>query len=672
MVHLSCILYFTDRMKTDSLPLWTPSSSFVDNANLTRYRLWLEQQYGLHFEDYEALWRWSTEQVGSFWKSIWDYFELSKNPWQGPVMSNDAMPDTQWFSGAQINYAEQIFRRYTNDHPAILFQSERHPLTEISWSELRDKVGRLRSFLKNAGVHKGDRVAAFIPNIPEATYGFLAASSIGAIWSSCSPDFGVSSVVDRFSQIEPKVLLVADGYQYNGKPYSKVDVINEIVDALPSVLRVILIPYLDPDLGKETVSKAVLWEEALCIGSEELHFEQMEFNDPIWVLYSSGTTGAPKAITHSHGGVLLEHLKYLAFHNDVHPGERFFWFSTTGWMMWNYVQGALLLGATIVLYDGSPGYPDLGILWKMAGDGKIEHFGTSAPYLVACMKKSVEPAQEADLSGLRSVSSTGAPLPPEAFDWIYAHVKQDLWLCSMSGGTDVCTAFVGGCPWKPVYSGEIQARGLGCSLFALDELGQPVIDEVGEMVITKPMPSMPIYFWNDPGKKRYRESYFEHYDKTWRHGDWVKITPTGGLMIYGRSDATLNRQGVRIGTAEIYRVLDQLPEIKDALIVNLELDSGQHFMPLFVIPQTGTEVHEQLRNKISGLLRSACSPRHVPDEIYAVEEIPYTISGKKMEAPVKKILLGMSDASSFNRDAMRNPKAMDYFFEFADKLSKGD
>ncbi|MDX1478896.1 MAG: acetoacetate--CoA ligase [Saprospiraceae bacterium] len=644
--------------------IWRPSPATIANARLTGYRTWLKERHGMHFQTYHDLWQWSVEHIETFWESIWEYFGVDSSAPYDHVLQGK-MPDAQWFAGARINYAQHIFRNATDTHPAVMFKSERHPLTEISWEELTDQVARLRTFLRRCGVQPGDRVAAYVPNIPEATVGFLAACSLGAVWSSCSPDFGADSVIDRFAQIEPKVLICVDGYQYGGKSFDKMDVVRQIARQLPSVEKSVLIPYLDPEATADALNGGELWDRALAGDPEPLAYAQVPFDHPIWVLYSSGTTGVPKAITHSHGGMLLEHLKYLAFHNDVHRGERFFWFSTTGWMMWNYVQAAMLHGATIVLYDGSPGYPDLDVLWRLVQDTGMEHFGTSAPFLIACMKAGLSPKMRFDFSRLRSVSSTGAPLPPEAFDWVFAHVDSDICLWSMSGGTDVCTAFVGGCPELPLHRGEIQCRALGCALYAYNPAGEPVVGEVGEMVITRPMPSMPVFFWNDPGKQRYRASYFDHYPGIWRHGDWVEISPHGGLTMYGRSDATLNRQGVRIGTAEIYRALHGIEAVRDALIVHLD---ERDYMPLFVVLNPGYALDADLRKEIKATLRQRCSPRHVPDEMIAVADIPYTISGKKMEAPVKKILSGQPVTTSLNRDAMRNPEAMDFFIAMAGKL----
>lgn len=648
--------------------LWAPTEAFRAQSRLAHYRQWLSKHHQLDFDDYKALWSWSVSEPAAFWATLWDYFDIIAHQPYTQVMSDDPMPDTRWFEGSTLNYAEHIFRNRTTEHPALMAQSETRPLHSLSWAELEEQVAAFAVFLKVQGVEKGDRVVGFLANTEEASIAFLAACSLGAVWSSCSPDFGTSSVTDRFQQIEPKVLIAVDGYTYNGKPYDKTGVVQEIVAALPTLKRVVLVPFLDENAKAAAIPKAVNWAEALGTPHNGLEFEPVPFAHPIWVLYSSGTTGIPKAITHSHGGVLLEHLKYLAFHNDVHSGERFFWFSTTGWMMWNFVQAAMLAGATPVLYDGSPGYPDMTVMWDFAEKAQINHFGTSAPFLVASMKRGIKPSTDFDLSALRSVGSTGAPLPPEAYDYVYQHIKEDLWLCSMSGGTDVCTAFVGGCPERPVYMGEIQCRALGCALYAYDDDGQPLEEEVGEMVITKPMPSMPIYFWNDAGKARYRESYFELFPGIWRHGDWVKITGRDSLVILGRSDATLNRHGVRIGTAEIYRAVNKVQAVKDSLIVNLELQGGRHYMPLFVLMNEGEALTDSVKEELRSTLRQTYSPRHVPDDIIEVADIPYTISGKKLEAPVKKILLGHPVEKAANRDAMRNPETLDFFIEFAKGL----
>ncbi len=666
---------FDFALMTDQQPtlLWQADENTRQHAHLQAYLAWLAKRHQRHFDNYSALWRWSVAEPAAFWETVWEYFSVISHAPYRQVLSNFNMPGAHWFDGAQLNYAEHIFRKATADDPAILFQNERQALHEISWKTLQQQTATLARFLRNAGIKPGDRIAAYLPNTPHAIVAVLAAMSIGAVWSSCSPDFGANSVADRFVQIEPKVLITVDGYTYGGKPFDKHKTVQDICQLLPSLQTVIFIPYLNANARPDDLPNAVLWDDVVNSGEDTpgtLRFEPLPFDHPVWILYSSGTTGIPKAITHSHGGNLLEHLKYLHFHNDVHPGERFFWYSTTGWMMWNFTLAAMLTGATIVLYDGSPGYPSLNVLWELAQNARITHFGTSAPFLVSCMKNGLVPKNDVDLSPMRSIGSTGSPLPPEAFDWVYENVKHDIWLSSMAGGTDVCTAWVGGNPLLPVYEGEIQCRCLGCAMESWDEDGKPVpAGAVGEMVVTKPMPSMPVFFWNDPDGTRYRSSYFEEYPGVWRQGDWLCITPRDSLVILGRSDATLNRQGVRIGTAEIYRALDKIPDIQDSLIINLERPDGSDWMPLFVTLVPGVALDDALIAEVRKTLRSDYSPRHVPDAIFVVPEIPYTISGKKMETPVKKILQRKPLEKAYNRDSMKNPSAMDFFIAFAEKQS---
>jgi acetoacetyl-CoA synthetase len=644
--------------------LWQPTKASVEQTNLYQYRQWLDRTHGLEFDDYFELWDWSVTEIEVFWKSLFRYFDISYSGQLDPVLIGE-MPRASWFNNAMLNYAERIWEHADDHSAAIIWKTELNPLTSLTWVKIRTKVIDVQQYLLACGLKPGDRVAAFMPNIPETSIAFLATIGLGGVWSSCSPDFGAESVIDRFEQIEPTVLIATDGYTYNGKPYDKRHVVTEIFNRLDKTKHLLQIPFL----GEAILPHAQNWSE-LKNQTAELINLRLPFNHPIWVLYSSGTTGAPKAITHSHGGVLLEHLKYITFHNDVKKGERFFWYSTTGWMMWNFVHASWLVGATVVLYDGSAAYPDLNAMWELSEEGKVNHFGTSAPYIVACMKADLSPGNDFDLSHLRSIGSTGSPLPPEGFDWVYTHVKKDLWLASMSGGTDVCTAFVGGCPTQPVYIGEIQCRALGCALYSWDDDMHHEENRVGEMVITKPMPSMPIYFWNDANFDRYTSSYFDMYPGVWRHGDWVEITDRGSLIIYGRSDATLNRHGIRIGTSEIYRALMDIQEIKDALIVNVELSGGRHYMPLFVILNENRVLSEELKKKINNHLRKTYTPRHVPDEIIAVPDIPYTISGKKMEAPVKKILMGLSSAASMNKGAMRNPESINFFENFARTMER--
>ena len=652
------------------VPLWEAGEDVKREANITRYMQWLKSEKGLNFETREELWQWSVNNLEDFWASLWDYFHIKASSPYSAVLSERKMPGAKWFPGAKLNYAEHVFRNATSSRPAVLFRSERQQLVEVSWSELQQKVGSVAQALKAMGVKSGDRVVAYMPNIPETLIAFLACASIGATWSSCSPDFGTNSVIDRFKQIEPKVLFAVDGYQYGGKAYDRRPIIAELKQSLPTVEKTVVVPYLfqDEQPDSESLRDAVSWQELLQQPSE-LVFEQVPFDHPLWVLYSSGTTGLPKAIVQGQGGILLEHMKNLSLEMDLKPEDRFFWFTTTGWMMWNLLIGGLLVGATVLQYDGSPAYPDIGTLWKFAEDTGMTFFGTSAAYIASCMKAGIEPGKTYDLSKLRAIGSTGSPLPPEGFKWIYDHVKRDLWLASVSGGTDVCSAFVGGSILLPVYAGELQCRSLGAKVEAFDEQGRPLIDEMGELVITEPMPSMPIYFWNDPEGKRYQESYFEMYPGIWRHGDWIMITNRGSAVIYGRSDSTINRQGIRMGSSEIYRIVEGIPEVLDSLIVGVELPGGKYYMPLFVVLRDGVTLDDALKAKIKESLRKGISPHHVPDEVIAVPEVPRTLSGKKLEVPVKKLFMGAPVEKAASADAMSNPESIGYFVEFADKVN---
>jgi acetoacetyl-CoA synthetase len=604
--------------------------------------------------------------LDEFWACLLKYFDVQYSG-HFEYVHQGKMPDVKWFEGIELSYAEHIFRSTNNENPAILFTREDGVKGEWSWNELQTRVSGLQQFLIAAGVKPGDRVAAYLPNIPEATASFLAANSIGAVWSSCSPDFGTQAVLDRFVQIAPKVLIVTDGYQYGGKYFNKLETVAEIIKSMPTLEQVILIP---TQKNKSNVTfEYTCWTD-IKPSEKEIQFTRVPFSHPIWILYSSGTTGMPKAITHGTGGILLEQLKYATFHQDVKKEERCFWYTTTGWMMWNYLHGCLLTGGTMVLYDGHPAYPNRNTLWKLIDDFQISHFGISGSYIVSNMKSDIEPVQEFQLTSLRSIGSTGSPLPTEGFRWIYEKVKRNVWLTSMSGGTDICSAFVGGVPLLPVHEGEIQSVALGCDLQVWDESGRPLQDQEGEMVITKPMPSMPVFFWNDPDKKRYTESYFEMYPGTWRHGDWIKQTPHGGLIIYGRSDATLNRGGVRIGSAEIYKTINKIPEIKDSLIVCIDKPGGEFYMPLFVILGEEVKLDETLIRKIKQMLKTECSPRHVPDEVLACPDIPYTLSGKKTETPVKRILMGHDPKKVVNAGSLRNPESLQYFIAIFAALHK--
>jgi len=654
---------------TEGTLLWEPSEEFKENANVSRYMEWLEKEKGLSFDDYGELWEWSVTELEEFWSSIWEYSDVRASKPYTRVLSGREMPGAKWFEGAELNYAEHVFRNAKEDEPAVLHQSELRQLSETSWRELEDKVGALAEGLKGLGVERGDRVVAYLPNVPEALIAFLACASLGAVWSSCSPDFGVGSVVDRFAQIEPKVLLAVDGYRYGGKAFDRTEVAARLQEEMPALEKTVVLPYLTEEPDTSALENVVFWDELLS-GNEgaELAFEQVPFDHPLWVLYSSGTTGLPKAIVQGHGGILLEHLKKIHLHIDLQPEDRFFWFTTTGWMMWNLLVSGLLVGSTILTYDGNPGYPDMNALWEFAQETAMTCFGTSAGYLTSCMKAGIEPGRNFDLSALKSIGSTGSPLPPEGFDWIYENVKRDLWLFSTSGGTDLCTAFVGGVPLLPVRSGELQARSLGAKVEAYDEEGNSLVDEVGELVITEPMPSMPLYLWNDPESERLRESYFDKYPGVWRHGDWIKIKPEGSAVIYGRSDSTINRGGVRMGTSEIYRAVDTVEEIRDSLVIDIHRQNGEAYMPLFVVLEEGAELDEDLVGKIKKSIRETTSPRHVPDEIQAVPDVPRTLNGKKLEVPVKKILAGTPPEEAVSKDSLSNPDSLDTFVELADRF----
>jgi acetoacetyl-CoA synthetase len=652
-------------------PLWEPSDELKENARISAYMEWLKAERGLSLEDYNELWEWSVTDLEGFWASVWEYCGIKASKPYERVLGERAMPGAEWFPGAELNYAEHVFRHapYRPDKPAILHQSEVRPLGEVSWGDLQERTAALAAGLREMGVGRGDRVAAYLPNIPEAVIALLACASIGAVWSSCSPDFGAGSVVDRFKQIEPEVLLAVDGYRYGGKDYDRLDVVARLQEEIPTLQKTVVLPYLSEDPDTSALENVVMWGDLLSRHKgAELAFEQVPFDHPLWVLYSSGTTGLPKAIVHSQGGILIEHLKKAVLHIDLGPDDRFFWFTTTGWMMWNLVVAGLLTGSTVLLYDGNPGYPDMNVLWEFAQKTGMTCFGTSASYITACMKAGIEPGRDFDLSKLESIGSTGSPLPPEGFEWAYEHIKEDLWLFSTSGGTDLCSAFVGGVPLLPVRAGELQARSLGARIEAFDEEGNPQIDEVGELVITGPMPSMPIYFWNDPEGERYRESYFDVYPGVWRHGDWIKVKDNGACVIYGRSDSTINRGGIRMGTSEIYSAVDKVEEVADSLVVDVPRDGGSSFMPLFVVLQEGVELDEDLKNTIKESIKENTSPRHVPNEIFAVPEIPKTLNGKKLEVPVKKILSGTPPEKAASKESLSNPESLDRFVELAGNM----
>ncbi len=646
--------------------LWQPSAEVLAQANLTRFMQWLAAEKELTFTSFDELWRWSVTELGAFWQAIWAFCGVKASQRGAVALAKAQMPGAVWFPEARLNYAENIFANFTDERPALLYEDEEGPLVEISWAEFQRQTAVLQHRLKQLGIGPGDRVVAYLPNIPEAIIACMATVSLGAVWSSASPDFGTKAVLDRFAQIEPKLLIAVDGYRYNGKPFGRRDIVAQLQAGLPTLEHTITVPLLDNAPLPNTLS----WPDLLGSLDEtpELTFAQVPFDHPLWILYSSGTTGLPKPIVHGHGGNLLEHKKAIMLHNDIKPGDRFFWYTSTGWMMWNYLVGSLLCGSTAVLYNGSPSYPDLDRLWAFAGRSGLTYLGLSPAFVAACMNAQLKPKASHDLTRVRGIGSTGAPLPVSAFAWLYANIHDDFALESLSGGTDLCTAFVGGCRLKPVYAGEIQGASLGANVQAWNSSGEPVVGEVGELVITAPMPSMPVKFWNDPGNERYRESYFEMFPGVWRHGDWIKFNERGGCVIYGRSDATINRKGIRMGTSEIYACVEAVDGVLDSLVVDLELLDRDSFMPLFVILAEGVTLDDELRDQIKQALRSQLSPRHVPDAIYQIPEIPYTLSGKKLEIPVRRILLGHPVEKAANLGAMRNPESIQYFIELAQTL----
>jgi acetoacetyl-CoA synthetase len=647
--------------------LWVPAKERVEQSNITAFTRWLKETLGLDFTGYPELWQWSVTETGAFWQAIWDYNDITVAKQPAKVLGTREMPGAEWFPGAELNYAENILKQEKPGEIALYYHSEATPVTPLYWDDLGPKVRILATRLRDdLGVQPGDRVASCLPNVPEAVIAMLATTSIGAIWTSVSPDFGWRGMLDRFRQLEPKVLFCTGGYAYGGKDYDRNGELKEVTAGLPSLEHVVYLPFRDvpaPAAGART------WDELLDhapVQPEEFRYHRGPFGMPLWILFSSGTTGLPKAITHSHGGILLEQLKLQRLNMDLKAGDVLFFYTTTGWMMWNFLVSALLIDVKPLLYDGNPGYPEPDALWRMAAEAKVTLFGGSPAYADMLAKRGVVPKDTYDLESLKTVMLAGSPVSPEVYAWFLRNVKRDLWLHVGSGGTDVCCGFTGGSPTLPVYAGEHQHRNLGVAAYAFDEAGNTLINEVGEMVITKPMPSMPVKFWgDDENMTKYKDSYFDMYPGVWRQGDFFKVTERGGTFVLGRSDATLNRFGVRIGTAEIYNVLEGIPEVDDAIVVNLDLPGGKFFMPMFVTLTGGRVLDEKIENAIRTKLRKEYTPRHVPDKIIQVPSIPTTLTGKKLEVPVRRILMGVSPEKAANTSAMADPAALSAFLDYA-------
>ena len=640
--------------------LWRPDSNRVTNSKLMHYMTWLRSKKNLDFEGYQDLWQWSVDKHEEFWKSVWEYFNVGKTNGYANVLNGSSIYESKWFDGAKVNYTERVFSKRDND-TAIIVINEEYKKKTVSYEELYFQVANLASYMKSIGLVKGDRVGAYIPNSLESVVAFLATASIGAIWSSCSPEFGVNSVVQRFGQIEPKILIASDGYRYAGKNNDRTKEVNQLIEKIPSIKHTILVENIGCYKGGFSDNR-ILWDE-IVMNEPILEFEQVEFDHPLWILYSSGTTGRPKPIVHGHGGILLEHYKTLSFHLDIQDSDRFFWFTTVGWMMWNVVVSGLLVKATIVLYDGSPTYPSTDKIWEISDLTGATYVGLSAPYINACMKNKIVPKDKYKLVGLKGIGSTGAPLSDDGFKWVYSHVKSDIHLGSYSGGTDLCTGFVGPVPILPVRIGEIQARTLGAQIEAYNESGKPIVDSVGELVITKPMPSMPVFFWGDDGSI-YKNSYFEVFDNVWRHGDWIQINSNGGCKIYGRSDSTLNRSGIRMGTSEFYEVLDAIPEISDSIVIDTGFQLKDGKILLFVQLQNGLAINPSMKLAIISKIKSDLSSRYIPNSIFQVSEIPTTLNGKKLEIPIKKILNGTDVEKAVNLGTVKNPESLNEFIKF--------
>lgn len=649
--------------------LWEPTEDEKKKANLTRFIQWVNEKYDVSLKSYDDLWRWSVAEGPSYWEAIWRYFNVVHSKAYSTIRTDASMIETEWFIGAELNYAENAFRNAKSNKIAIYEKSEIRSLRTMTWQQLEEQVAAVSSYLRDIGVQKGDRVAAYLPNFSETIVAFLATASVGAIWSACPPEFGISSTLSRFQQIEPKVLFTVDGYKYNGSGYDKSEDVQQIISEIPSIEHTIIVPYLKDDPQISSVPNPIRWEEVLQVEGT-LSFEQVPFEHPLWILYSSGTTGLPKAIVHSQGGMLLSNLSGQILQANIKPDDRYFWYTTTGWMLWNTVVGTLQTGASIILYDGSPTYPTDDTLWQLAEETKMTHLGTSPNYILDMMKKDVKPKENYDLSCLRAFAYTGAPLSPEGFKWVYDEVKADVRLIASAGGTDICGPIVSSTALLPVYAGEIACRALGVSVYSYDEKGNKLIDEEGEMVITKPIPSMPLFFWGDEGQERYKDSYYNVYPNIWRHGDLLKITERGTAVIYGRSDATINRGGVRSGSSELYRVIETFDEILNSLVVDLSGYGRKPLLLLFVELRDGEKLTDQLKKAINEGIRREVSPRHIPNMTYEVSSIPMTITGKKMEIPVREILLGKEAEKVVSVDSMRNPESIDYFKRLAEDIAE--
>ena len=642
--------------------LWAPSEERVRASRMTAYLDWLGRERGLRFAAYEDLWRWSVEDLDGFWRSIWDYFDVLASAPPTAVLDHRRMPGATWFPGARLNWAENVLRYADRDGPAVVGLSEDREPVELSWAELAAQVASFAAALRELGVRPGDRVAAYLPNIPQAVVALLATASVGAVWSCCAPDFGTKGVVDRFQQIAPAVLIAVDGYRFGGKDVDRGAVLAELGQQLPSVRHTIVVRHMHPD---RPAPPGALTFDALSGRSAAPHYEQVPFDHPLWILYSSGTTGLPKGIVQSQGGILIEHLKLHGLHFDTGPDDRVFILASTAWMVWNALVSALSVGATIITYDGSPVKPETDAMFAVCARHRVTWFGTGAAYLTICERAGAHPGDHYDLSALRSIMSTGSPLPDAAWHWVYNAVKRDVLLGSDCGGTDVCSAFIGSNPLLPVYAGEMQAPDLGVGIESWSDAGEPLVGEVGEMVITEPMPSMPVAFWNDVDGSRYRDAYFGTFPGVWRHGDWLTVTEEGTYIVHGRSDSTINRGGVRMGSADIYAAVDAMPEIAGSLVIGAELPGGDYYMPLFVVLAPGAQLSEELRERIRRAIREEVSPRHVPDDIVSTPALPTTLTGKKLEVPIKRLIQGMPPEKAVNPAIVADPDVLRWYVDFA-------